>query len=378
MIVLSWNCRGLGHPRAVPILCELIKAHKADVVFLSETLVHAVKIEEIRVKMRFAGAFSVDRFGRSGGLAVLWKQTVACTITGYSRNHIDIEVDSNNIPRWRLTGFYGFPERGKRPESWALLRSLSTQSPLPWCIIGYFNDLLSPEDKKGKHGHPQWLYTGFRQAVMDSGLSDLPLIGYQFTWERGKGTTTAVEERLDRALVTSSWMEKFPNAQLHNLCASVSDHSPILINTAPRLQMVRTREFMFEKKWYKEPDLQAFITSNWENNVGDNIMEKMESLSTKLAEWGRKKNRIFKDEIEQCKKDIESLRLSDSEEDAVGIQRIKYNLTKLISQEEMHWKQRAKEYWLQYGDLNTQFFHSVATQRKERNQIKSLDDDSIG
>ncbi|XP_075478725.1 uncharacterized protein LOC142519565 [Primulina tabacum] len=320
MIVLSWNCtrwncRGLGHPRAVPILCELIKAHRVDVVFLFETLVHAVKIEEIRVKVRFAGAFSVDRFGRSGGLAVFWRQTVAFG---------------------GLTGFYGFPERGKRPESWALLRSLSTQSTLPWCIIGDFNDLLSPDDKKGKYEHPQWLYTGFMQAVMDSGLSDLPLIGYQFTWERGKGTTTSVEERLDRALVTSSWMEKFPNAQLHNLCASVSDHSPILINTTPRLQMGRTRDFMFENKRLKEPNLQDFIT---------------------------------------CKKDIERLRLSGCEEDAVGIQKIKYNLTKLLSQEELHWKQRAKEYWLQYGDLNTQFFHSVATKRKERNRIKSLVDD---
>ncbi|XP_075479293.1 uncharacterized protein LOC142520177 [Primulina tabacum] len=230
-------------------------------VFSSETLVHAVKIEEIRVKVRFAGAFSVDRFGRSGGLAVLWKQTVDCNITGFSRNHIHIEVDSDNISRWRLTGFYGFLEKGKRPESWALLCSLSTQSTLPWCIIGDSNDLLSPDDKKLKHEHPQWLYTGFRQAVMCSGLSDLPLVGYPFTWERGKGTTTAVEERLDRALATSSWMKKFPTAQLHNLCASVSDHSPILINTTPRMQMGRARDFMFENKWLKETDLQSFITS---------------------------------------------------------------------------------------------------------------------
>lgn len=84
MIILSWNCRGLGHPRAVPILCELIKAHKVDVVFLSETLVHGVKIEEIKAKLCFAGPFSVDRFGRSAGPTVLWNRTAACTITGYS------------------------------------------------------------------------------------------------------------------------------------------------------------------------------------------------------------------------------------------------------------------------------------------------------
>ncbi|XP_075481232.1 uncharacterized protein LOC142521946 [Primulina tabacum] len=333
----------LHYPKLpIPILCELIKAHKADVVFLSETLVHAVKVEEIRVKVRFA----------------------------------DMEIDTDNISRWRLTSFYGFHDRGKRSESWALLRSLSSQSTLPWCIIGDFNDLLSPDDKKGKHEHPQWLYNGFRQAVMDSGLSGLPLIVYPFTWARGKGTTTAVEERLDRALVTPSWMSKFPSAQFHNFCASVSDHSPILINTTPRMQMDIARDFMFENKWLKEPDLQPFITSIWETSAGGNIMEKLESMSTKLAEWGRKKNRIFKDDIEQCKKDIERLRVSDSEENALGIQKIKHKLTTLITQEELHWKQRAKEYWLKDEDLNTQYFQSVATQRKERNRIKSLVDDN--
>lgn len=70
---LSWDCRGLGRLRAIPILCGRVKSHKADVVFLSETLVHAVWIEEVRIKLGFAGAFSIDVFGRSKGLAVLWR-----------------------------------------------------------------------------------------------------------------------------------------------------------------------------------------------------------------------------------------------------------------------------------------------------------------
>lgn len=41
-------------------------------------------------------------------------------------------------------------------------------------------------------------------------------------------------------------------------------------------------------------------------------------------------------------------------------------------QEELHWKQRAKIFWLKDGDLNTRFFHALA---KERNRIKSLSDD---
>lgn len=49
MIGLSWNCRGLGHPCAVPILCELVRTHRPD-VFLFDTLTHSNKIEEVRIR----------------------------------------------------------------------------------------------------------------------------------------------------------------------------------------------------------------------------------------------------------------------------------------------------------------------------------------
>lgn len=43
MIVLSWNCRGLGNLSAIPSLKDLTRSHKPDVIFLCETLVHGKK-----------------------------------------------------------------------------------------------------------------------------------------------------------------------------------------------------------------------------------------------------------------------------------------------------------------------------------------------
>ena len=44
---------------------------------------------------------------------------------------------------WRLTCYYGYPERARRKESWQLLQSLSQHSNLPWCCSRDYNDLLS-------------------------------------------------------------------------------------------------------------------------------------------------------------------------------------------------------------------------------------------
>ena len=96
--------------------------------------------------------------------------------------------------------FLGFPESVRRRESWSLLRSLALSSSLTWVCLGDFNDLLHSSEKREKHVHSNRKLHGFQEAVSDSRLFDLGIIGYQFTWERSWGTGGWVEEQLDRAL----------------------------------------------------------------------------------------------------------------------------------------------------------------------------------
>ena len=204
MSCLSWNCRGMGSPCTVRVFKDLLRIHKPVFVFLIETLSFANKIEELRVRFGFDNCFSVDRVGRSGGLAILWKNSFTCEISSYSRNHIDVMVLENNVPAWRLSCYYGFPERKRRKEAWQFMRRLSNLSNLPWCIMGDFNDLLYASDKKGINLHPQYLLDGFRNTVEDCHLLELDLSGGRFTWERGRGTEAWVRERLDRAFASAS------------------------------------------------------------------------------------------------------------------------------------------------------------------------------
>lgn len=187
MNCLSWNCRGLGNSRTVRVLGDHIRERRPDILFLSETIVTANSIEFFRVKFKFAQCFSVDKVGQGGGLAVFWKANVKCQVSGYSQNHIDIQLLESDCVAWRLTCFYGYPERSKRKNSWDLIRQLAGVSQVPWLIVGDFNDLLHKSDKWELHDHPQSLMDGFRSAIEDSDLSEMELCGGKFTWERSRG-----------------------------------------------------------------------------------------------------------------------------------------------------------------------------------------------
>jgi hypothetical protein len=109
MNLVAWNCRGLGSPSAVSNLKYLVRHHNVAILFLSETLVCKNKIEEIHYLLGFHSSFSVDRVGRSGGLAMFWQSSIDCSILDYSQNHISVEISDTNRGNWRLTGFYGYP-----------------------------------------------------------------------------------------------------------------------------------------------------------------------------------------------------------------------------------------------------------------------------
>ena len=117
MSTLSWNCRGLGNLRAIQVLKDLVSLKRPVFIFLMETLIGRTKLEFIHKQLGYEGLFMVENRGHSGGLALLRKQKDIVSFLGYSRNHIDIVFHLPRMKPWRLTGFYGFPERSRRRDS---------------------------------------------------------------------------------------------------------------------------------------------------------------------------------------------------------------------------------------------------------------------
>ncbi|XVF88151.1 hypothetical protein PTKIN_Ptkin19aG0027000 [Pterospermum kingtungense] len=137
-------------------------------------------MEWFRVRWKFDNCLAVNCVEKSGGLALFWNNTLDLRISSYSKKHIDAFVNDDNL----------YLVRGAlRPD-----RQMSA----------------------------------FHNAVVDCNFNELPVEGPLFTWHRGVGNDMILE-RLDRALVSSTWMNLFLLARERHLVSIRSDHLPILV-----------------------------------------------------------------------------------------------------------------------------------------------------
>ena len=115
MIALGWNCRGLGNPRSIRVLRELVQRWKPNIVILSETKMKKYQMENVKFKIGLMNGLIVPSVRRSGGLAMLWSRDIKLEVQSYSRNFVDAVVTySESGFKWRITEFYGNPETCRR------------------------------------------------------------------------------------------------------------------------------------------------------------------------------------------------------------------------------------------------------------------------
>ena len=193
MNLVSWNCQGLGNPKAVRALHNMVKMKGPKVLFLMETKRDCRRTKVIRIKAGFDYVFTVSSLGRSGGLALMWQKEVDVVIQNFSQHHIDAHVDSNQARCWRLTGFYGRPEQHRRKESWALLKHLSQLASLPWLYFGDFNEILAADEKSGGLARPFRQILDFQEAVNMCSFIDLGFHGAPYTWNNNRDNEANIQ-----------------------------------------------------------------------------------------------------------------------------------------------------------------------------------------
>jgi exonuclease III len=380
MSFLSWNCRGLGNPRAIRDLHQMVKEKGPSMVFLMETKICNKDMDFLRIKLKFDYIFVVNSVGRSGGLIILWKDDIKIDIQNYSRRHINAIISrGRDGTEWKFFGIYGNPETAKRKETWALMRHLATFSPKPWLCMGDFNEIINLSEKWGAITRANGQMEAFRRTLEDCQLCDLGYKGEKYTWNNGRHGAQFTKERLDRVVANSEWRKLYDAMEVEVLANRSSDHHPILVKLNEHKNFARKKERLFrmEAAWSLRPDFKEAVLSGWATSTNAEngwatVKRKMGKCKRTIQVWVRKNVGAVEDLIKSKTKKLEVI-----QKGAVGNNReeektLRGEIDGLLEQEEIKWRQRANEEWLKNGDRNTKYFHACATQRRRKNMIDQI------
>jgi hypothetical protein len=148
MIVLAWNCRGLGMPRTVQELVQLVRTYRPRIVFISETRQKENKIKGLSSRLGLQNCITQKGKGKGAGIALYWDDQIEIKFLSEGSRYFDVLVkDTLNGCTWRGTFVYGEPKGPDRHHMWSTLRRIKPNATEPWMMIGDFNEM------KWQHEH---------------------------------------------------------------------------------------------------------------------------------------------------------------------------------------------------------------------------------
>lgn len=275
MRIISWNCTGLGNPTAVRALKKLLKSKCLDVVFLMET---RLKHSDKKAKSTFtcgplSNLFTIDcnyvNGHRSGGLALLWNDSVTMEILNANKMYIDAYITAcNNNTSWFISGIYGNPYYSQKHLTCEAIYDLSHQrNNAKWLIFGDFNLILNSFEKLGENSIDYHHTSMFNETLNNCDLNDLGFYGSRYTWANNQSDNDHIKERLDRFCASSNWISSFPRFTNTHLLRYTSDHNPIMLDfftTNECYNSQRAKKIhRFEQLWAHDKDSVQVVQTAW-------------------------------------------------------------------------------------------------------------------
>ncbi|KAB1671561.1 hypothetical protein, partial [Gossypium barbadense] len=352
MKFLCWNCRGLGNSAKIRELKQLIAVNNPDVIFLSETKMSANDFCRVQNNRRLQNGLAVNSEGRSGGLALMWRDGMNVSIQNFSKHHIDSKVRLDDNKTIRVTAFYGHANPNFRRSSWDILWRVGESVREEWVVGGDFNAILNDAEKEGGRRGVRFQMNEFKEVIDEMALVDIKPDSGWFTWVNNRNEGSLIKERLDRFLTSVEVVENFPFIATKVVRQTQSDHDAIILDLWGR----KLKDYPKDKRLCFKFDV------CW---AGDE-----EAKNVICQKFGK-----MKSEMRKLEKQIESIIDSASRVDSgKKLKEARRRLDFLYAREESYWAQRSRSRWLREGDRNTRYFHAKATSRLKKNNIERIKD----
>lgn len=384
--ILSWNVRGLNDIRKRSIVKNLLREWKCDVICLQETKLSSLDRQMVGSlwSCPYVDWVALDAVQTAGGVLLMWDSRVLERLE-FLVGSFSVSVRWQGLGDsfiWACSGVYGLVDNNARGLMWDELVGVHHFWNVPWCCIGDFNIVRFPSERLGNSRLTPAMEL-FSEFIEDLNLIDLPLERGSYTWSSGSNQPSM--SRLDRVLVSPDWEEHYPDVIQRILPRPISDHFPILVEIGG---MARGKSpFRFENMWLKMEGFTDRVHSWWNRHSFSGtpsfvFAKKLKALKEDIVQWnrlefghvGRKKTQL-----------LEALKLLDAKEGEFGLSdaetcervAVRSEVEKLLSLEEISWRQKSRMLWIKKGDNNTKFFHKVANSRRRFNHLSFLEVDGV-
>lgn len=220
--------QGLTRPKAIRNLMGNIRKYNLDTIFffLSENMVPVECPLSIVNILGFYHFVSYPVLEKKWGLLLLWCSGVEVKPVHINMNAILVLIYLHITLGWSQCTSSKF-----KTSFWNHLDSTYQAFPGPCVCIGDFNVLLDKLEKLYGHPVPLSSIRGLKTLMENPRLIDIGFTGHAFTWTNNKHDNALIRERLDQGIANQQWRLLFPNATLHRLASSTSDHHLFLLHT---------------------------------------------------------------------------------------------------------------------------------------------------
>lgn len=127
-------------------LKDLIKAHRPLILGILEPKISDVKADDVCNKLSFDNWVRVETQGFSGGIWVLWKNSIKVDIIITHQQFILLQVKEDYQAPWCLVVVYGSPSYSLRKRLWRNMRKECNNINYPWLVVGDFNIVVSSSE----------------------------------------------------------------------------------------------------------------------------------------------------------------------------------------------------------------------------------------
>ncbi|CAJ2652742.1 unnamed protein product [Trifolium pratense] len=268
-------------------------------------------------------------------------------------------VKEKDVEPWLLTVVYASPRENERQDTWNLLRDIATTVTGPWLMMGDFNEIAHPEEKKGGAPTNARKCHIFNNWINDCNLLEVTTSGTRFTWRGPKWNgRDRVFKKLDRILCNVDWRLKYPEGFAKVLPRVQSDHHPIIVLLQGENNTNKNRPFRFEAAWTSHADFNNFLHSKWEKDK--DIVQSLHELMTHLKKWNKETfGNIFKRKGELLSR-LNGIQKSSNYGYSIFLENLEKELQDqlvvTLYQEEYLWFQKSRSIWVSDGDRNTKNF----------------------